>query len=342
MAKKKRGRGKKKRPQPRKPLDLKRELRKALIGISTLLLLVVLAGFLTYYLVLRQPPLRPPEYIEPDDPTEQESPAAEPVRVAPPDKSPVQVPAAPPPFEIYPEEQETPPPTVPEEHLETLPRVAIIIDDMGYDRKLGEKFLDLDAVLTFSVLPQSPFRKRIAEAAKAKGHEIMLHLPMEPVEYPDVDPGPGTLLTTMSPDQLIDQLRRNIDAVPFVAGVNNHMGSRMTASSTQMRQIMSILKQSGLYFIDSRTTTESVSEPCARLLQVPFAQRDVFIDHGQEPGFIRRQMKLLVRIARERGQAVGIAHPYETTYEVFREMLPAVKEKVLLVAASDIVEAVGR
>ena len=148
-------------------------------------------------------------------------------------------------FEIYPpkeipllEKPEKPP--LPEKHR---PLVAIIIDDLGYDKKIAKKFSDLNVLLTFSILPYSPFKKSIARLARDKGFGIMLHLPMEPVEYPDVNPGPGSLLISMTPDQLIQQLEKDIDAVPFIKGVNNHMGSKMTAESGQMYQIFSVLKK---------------------------------------------------------------------------------------------------
>jgi polysaccharide deacetylase 2 family uncharacterized protein YibQ len=160
---------------------------------------------------------------------------------------------------------------------------------------------------------------------------------MEPIEYPHVDPGPGTLLTSMTPDQLIGQLKENLDAVPHVKGVNNHMGSKMTAASNQMYQIFSILKKRNLYFIDSRTSAQTLCKPSARLLQIPFAQRDVFLDHSQEPQFIRKQVKELIRIARRNGYAVGIGHPHSATYEVLHEMLPELTKAVQLVPASKIV-----
>ena len=332
MAKKK---TRKKKP-PSKTGSLKKELQKVSIGLAILLLLVTAAGLLTFRLILKQPPVGTVKPIKPSEYP------LKPAKKTPPPKRPVYSPSKPPAFEIFPTEQEIPPRPIPVPDLpKTLPRVAIIIDDLGYHKKLTEKFLELDAILTFSILPHSPFQERIAKAAKAKGHDIVLHLPMEPMEYPEVDPGPGTLLTSMPPDQLINQLIRNLDAVPFVVGVNNHMGSKMTASSIHMYQIFTILKKRGIYFIDSRTTSESLSKPSARLLQVPFAQRDVFIDHIPKPSFIRKQIKLLVRIAGNQGQAIGIVHPHRITYEIFREVLPELKKKVVLVSASDLVQTIG-
>jgi polysaccharide deacetylase 2 family uncharacterized protein YibQ len=221
-----------------------------------------------------------------------------------------------------------------------LPKIAIIIDDIGYDRYIAQKFLDLDAVLTFSILPHSTHDKKIARMAHSKGFGVMLHLPMEPNEYPLINPGPGVLLTSMSPDQLINQLNEDLDAVPFVKGVNNHMGSKMTTIAPQLYQILSVLKKRKLYFIDSRTTVDTLCRPSAQLLQVPFAQKDVFIDHIPEPEFIRETIHRLIKIAGSHGEAIGIGHPHTATYEVLREMLPELKEKTILVRASDIVHIV--
>ena len=165
----------------------------------------------------------------------------------------------------------------------------------------------------------------------------MLHLPMEPDEFPKVDPGPGALLTSMSPDVLIDQLNKNIDAVPYVKGVNNHMGSKMTRVSTQLYQIFSVLKKRNLFFIDSLTTADSLCKPSARLFRVPFAQRDVFLDHIQKPEFIRNQINLLLKIAESHGEAIGIAHPYEITFDVLYEIIPELQKKAVLVPASEVV-----
>ncbi|KPJ78869.1 MAG: hypothetical protein AMJ54_01815 [Deltaproteobacteria bacterium SG8_13] len=229
------------------------------------------------------------------------------------------------------------PPTV----VDRQPRVAIIIDDLGYDRRIARRFLELDTEFTFSVLPHTPYTRAISREVQEKGRELILHLPMEPNEYPRINPGPGALLTSMAPDELIEQLRDNLASVPGIKGVNSHMGSRLTAKTDQMNQIFSILKQQNLYFVDSRSTSRTRSRSSAKLLQVPFAERDVFIDHVQDPDFIRNQCRLLIRIARKKGVAVGIAHPYKTTYRVLLEMLPELQKEVRLVPASQIVGVIG-
>jgi polysaccharide deacetylase 2 family uncharacterized protein YibQ len=222
-----------------------------------------------------------------------------------------------------------------------LPQVAIIIDDVGYDVRMARRFIQLDKAFTLSVLPHSPFRKTIAKEAHAAGIVLTLHLPMEPSEYPKVNPGEGALLVSMAPDELIHMLNKNIDAVPHISGVNNHMGSKMTTMSTKMYQIFSILKKRNLFFIDSRTTAESLCKPSARLLKIPFAERDVFLDHNQTPHAIKYQLKRLVAFAYEKGQAIGIGHPYPETYQVLRKMLPSLKQKIRLVPISEVVHVIG-
>ncbi|HHC25395.1 MAG TPA: divergent polysaccharide deacetylase family protein [Desulfobacterales bacterium] len=243
-------------------------------------------------------------------------------------------------FEFWPEEEIPPLRQIPKPEP-VLPKVAIIIDDIGYDSAIAEKFLSLDAAITFSILPHSPFLKKISSRAKTEGIETMLHLPMEPREYPQVNPGPGALLTSMPPEQIISQLRKNLDSLPFIKGVNNHMGSRMTTFSTNMYQILSVLKKRDLFFIDSVTTGDSLCRSSARLLQVPFAQRDVFLDHVQDADFVRRQFRQLIRVANHYGEAVGIGHPHNVTYQIFREALPELRKKVRLVPASEIVHNIG-
>jgi polysaccharide deacetylase 2 family uncharacterized protein YibQ len=156
-----------------------------------------------------------------------------------------------------------------------------------------------------------------------------------------VDPGPGALLTSMMPDQLIHQLNKNLNALPDVKGVNNHMGSKLTAESSQMYQIFSILKKKNLYFVDSRTSSQTLCKPSARLFQIQFAQRDIFLDHIQEAQFIRKQIQKLIRIALRNGYAVGIGHPHPVTYKVLHEMLPDLLKEVRLVPASKIVQRIG-
>lgn len=251
-------------------------------------------------------------------------------------------------YEIYPKQKkrdykhEIIKSDIPPNISEKLPLVAIIIDDIGYDMKIAEKFLGLDTAITLSVLPYTTFNKRIVKLAREKGFEVMLHLPMEPNEYPAIKPGPGGILSSMSPDQLIAQLNSDINEIPYIKGVNNHMGSRITADSAKMNQVFSVLKKRNLFFIDSRTTKNTLCKSSAALFKVPFTERDVFLDHFHEPGFIKKQIKLLISIAKKKGTAVGIAHPDQQTYDVLKEALPELKKNVRLVSASKIIHATNK
>lgn len=320
---KKRGKNTRRGKKAVKDSGFTRQLIKTAGGITVLVLLVLGAGMLTNH--YWRTPARPAvpaktAVVQP----EQRMPV-------PPLRDPEK-----PLYEIFPKTTPPaePPPRLPKVPLTKPPLVAIIIDDIGYDRRMADHFLELDIPITFSMLPDGPFNRSILAAARSKGVEIMLHLPMEPNEYPMVKPGPGALLASMSPDTLIAQLEHSIDQFPGLKGVNNHMGSKLSTSPEHMRQIFSVLKLRGLFYIDSRTTAETVARPSARLLQLPFAERDIFIDHLDDPAFIRSQMKRLIVRAQEQGYAIGIGHPHSNTYEILKEFIPQLNENVSLVSAS--------
>jgi len=334
----------KKSPRSKKPA-MAVHLKRGVAGLIVLIALVlVLALVVNQALKKNQRPKGPgPIAAIPQPPRLPVYPPA----VAPPPVTPTVTPpiVTLPPFEIYPpvEPLVEPPPV---HHAlpprpGKLPRVAIIIDDIGYDALVAEKFIGLNAAITLSILPHSPHQREIVRMAREKGLDLMLHLPMEPLEYPAVNPGPGALMSAMTPDALIRQLNDDLDAVPYIKGVNNHMGSRLTASSDQMNQILSSIKKRDLFFIDSRTTTNSQARSSARLFQVPFAERDVFLDNVQEPEAIRRQFRLLLQKAAANGQALAIGHPHGVTLQILKEELPEIQKKVTIVPASTLVRPVG-
>ncbi len=315
----------KKKTKSKKAGNLKSNIIKSAAGLLILTVLVIGAGFIANYYISKKEFPAPAKNKASIKITAQKKKGA----------------VIPPVFEVYPKEEKYHIKIQPQEKKSPereLPKVAIIIDDIGYHPFIEKKYIELDAVFTFSVLPFSPFKKNIIEAAHKKGTEIMLHLPMEPIEYPEITPGPGALLTSMTPDQLLSQLDEDIDNVPFVKGVNNHMGSKMSASDIQMNQILSVLKKRGLYFIDSKTGPISYGKESARLFKVSFAERNVFIDHKQDRDFIRKQIHALIKIANQHGEAVAIIHPYPVTYQVISEMLPYMKKNMNLVPASEIVK----
>ncbi len=225
------------------------------------------------------------------------------------------------------------PPPVPKK----LPKVALILDDVGYDKQIALDFLSLDASITVSIFPFSPCRKKIASIAHEKGRDVMLHLPMEPMEYPNVNPGEGVLLTSMDMDMLLAQLKENLDEVPYIVGVNNHMGSKFTKDPERMQYVFKLLKERDLFFVDSRTTTRSCARKVARRIKLRFAERQVFLDHLEEASFIRAQIKQLVSIARSRGSAIGIIHPHRLTYSILKAELSDLKKDVEIVPVSQLV-----
>jgi polysaccharide deacetylase 2 family uncharacterized protein YibQ len=224
---------------------------------------------------------------------------------------------------------------------DTIPQIAIIIDDIGYDKKVAMGLYDLNPEITFSVLPFSPFGRTLARRLGDRGAELMLHLPMEPSQYPKVNPGPGALLSSMTPDELLDQLRKDINDIPGIIGVNNHMGSKLTTHADQMNQIFTVLRKRNLFFIDSRTAADSKAHAAARLLQLRFSQRDVFLDNIQEIDYITGQFRQLVKIAEKHGTAVGIGHPYPATLKTLGIELPKLKNRIKVVRASRLVAIPG-
>lgn len=247
----------------------------------------------------------------------------------------------PPVYEVYPEEVPVEPP-VPEAARDPAgrPKAALILDDVGYSPGIIRKFLSLDLEITYSILPFSPFASRLSDLIRKRGRERMLHIPMEPEQYPSVDPGPEALLETLSPEVLAARLEGCLDAFPGILGVNNHMGSRLTCLPAPMFQVMAVLKARELYFIDSRTASGSVCRGAAVAMRLPFGARDVFLDHDLSAPAIRRQVSRLIRSAEVYGEAVGIAHPHAVTYRVLKEQLTVLKKKIEWVPASRIVRIV--
>ncbi|WP_020586940.1 divergent polysaccharide deacetylase family protein [Desulfobacter curvatus] len=242
-------------------------------------------------------------------------------------------------YEVYDDVTPTPPKKAVRPQKDNfVPRIAIIIDDIGYNKELAMGLLNINKNITFAILPFSPSGTQLARSLSAKGAEVMLHLPMEPTQYPKVNPGPGALLSSMSPDELLTQLRKDIHAVPGTVGANNHMGSRLTADSDKMNQIFTVLKQNNMFFVDSRTSAESKGEQSARMFQLKFSHRDVFLDNFQNVEYISGQIKKLIKQAKDHGSAIGIGHPHQATLDALKREIPKLKGKVRLVPASRLVE----
>jgi len=201
------------------------------------------------------------------------------------------------------------------------PRIAIIIDDCGYDLPRDLKFVGLPISITLSILPMTPHGKEVAAAAQAAGKAVMLHLPMQP-ESSAAHPGPGEITTDMTDDQVRTQVQADIASLPPLPGANNHMGSKATSDPRIMRDVLGVLKQDDMFFIDSMTAMTSVGASTARDLGVPTAERDVFLDNQVTVPYVEGQIRQLEAVARRRGSAIAIGHPNEATAQALQTMLP--------------------
>jgi uncharacterized protein len=216
------------------------------------------------------------------------------------------------------------------------PRLAIVIDDLGHDRSQGDALFRLPYPLTLSVLPHLPYSGEIAEVAHRRGYEVLLHLPVastrgendEPIElHPGMDSG--------AVDRTFTAM---LDTVPYATGVNNHEGSLGTADPKLMNEVMALLHEHHLFFVDSRTTAATVAETAAHLAGVPATSRKVFLDDEQSAGAIRKQLALAIQDARKNGSALAIGHPHAETLQVLSDDLPQLGRKgVTLVFASELV-----
>jgi polysaccharide deacetylase 2 family uncharacterized protein YibQ len=187
-------------------------------------------------------------------------------------------------------------------------RIAIVIDDVGYNLEQLEAFLDFPGPLSLSVLPNLPHSSESARRIVEAGKELLLHLPMEAVN--GNDPGPGAILTTQSEEEIRRLLENSFSQVPHAVGMNNHMGSRATADERVMNVVMDYLRANRHFYLDSRTTTESVGAAVANLHEVPFLERDIFLDNDPHAESIRKALGSGIQVAREKGYAVLIGHVY--------------------------------
>jgi polysaccharide deacetylase 2 family uncharacterized protein YibQ len=202
-------------------------------------------------------------------------------------------------------------------------KLAILLDDGGQKLDLVPVAAELPAEVGFAILPFLPKSSETAVALHSAGHEIWLHLPMEPENYPAADPGPGAILMSMTPDELRTTLHSAINNIPHAIGVNNHMGSRVTADLKTMTWIMQDLKARGMAFIDSRTTVHTVAEEAARAQGVPTSRRHVFLDNERSAAAIRSQLNEAIYRSRMEGEIIAIGHLDPVTVEVLSNQLPA-------------------
>ena len=216
------------------------------------------------------------------------------------------------------------------------PAIAVVIDDLGLNRRGTAALNGLRAPLTLAFMPYATDLDEQTRAARAAGHELLVHVPMEP--RTEEWPGPNALTSQLGPAELVSRLRSHLRSFGGFVGVNNHMGSLLTTDSERMAILMAELRQRDLLFLDSRTTRESIAAREAQRSQVPFAQRDVFIDNDLELSSVLRALAHAENIARRQGHAVAMGHPHDVTIEALKRWLPGLDVRgVALVPISAIV-----
>jgi len=199
-------------------------------------------------------------------------------------------------------------------------RVALVIDDLGRSQREIDRIDALGVPVTYAVLPYERRTAAVVARLRREGREIICHLPMEPVG--GQNPGPNAILEEQTPGRVEALTREALAAVPGAVGVNNHMGSRVTADGVAMQAILDVVREHGLFFLDSLTTAESRAYDIARSLGIPAARRSVFLDTEHGETAIDAAFAKLLDQARREGAAIGIGHPHDETFEVLEAMVP--------------------
>ena len=217
------------------------------------------------------------------------------------------------------------------------PTIAIIIDDLGNLIQRDTRAVRLPGAVTLAFLPQTPHANELAQLAHRLNKEVMLHLPMESMQGQQL--GPGGLTLDMTAIQLAKQLQLDLDSVPHVVGVNNHMGSLLTQHPGHMQWLMQELRnRNNLYFVDSYTTETSIAQQLATENWIPNLRRDVFLDHDRNPDRIRFHLRRLIKKAKKNGLALAIGHPFPETMAVLEQELPKLQAQgVRLLPVSQLV-----
>ena len=214
--------------------------------------------------------------------------------------------------------------------------IAIIIDDLGYKVKQDKRAINLPGDVTFSFLPHTPYVQEMAEIVHAQGREIMLHLPMQPTEPFFL--GPGALTNEMTENEFKASISESIMSIPHVKGVNNHMGSLLSSQQQSMNWLMDELTKTDLFFVDSRTSVNTVAEKTASFYDIDNTRRNVFLDHELNRPAIEFQFERLINLAKKTGYAVAIGHPFSITLDVLEDKIPELERAgIQLIKVSDLI-----
>lgn len=203
-------------------------------------------------------------------------------------------------------------------------KVAIVLDDWGYNTKNLNAVLEIDKPINLSILPGLPYSTLIANKAREHNFEVILHMPMEPKAKMKLEL--STLYTTMNDDEIRSNLAKAFESVPYSRGISNHEGSKATEDERLMKVVFGELKKDDLFFLDSLVTNDSTCELLAREMKVKFAKRSIFLDNESSPAYIRKQFEKLINLVVKSGEAIGIGHDRPNTISVLKEMMSQFEE----------------
>ncbi|AHC14819.1 divergent polysaccharide deacetylase family protein [Salinispira pacifica] len=206
------------------------------------------------------------------------------------------------------------------------PKLVVVIDDVGYNVEGLKPFLEIPVPVTFAVLPRLDYSRETARLISDAGQELILHLPME--SQNGQDPGPGTLRSNMSGDELLREIQGNAATVPGIIGMNNHMGSKGTEDRRIVREVLEYARRDSLFFLDSRTSPQTVVPEIARDMNMKILERDIFLDNSQDTGYIMEALEKGKAVARDQGHAILIGHVWtEELAEILLENYPFIMEE---------------
>ncbi|MFH0878004.1 MAG: divergent polysaccharide deacetylase family protein [Candidatus Omnitrophota bacterium] len=220
-----------------------------------------------------------------------------------------------------------PRPAPPAKPQKILGKIALVIDDWGYNLRNQDFITDNDFHVTVSVLPFKAYSTHVAQLAFHKNKDVVIHMPMEPLSKEEYGLEEKTLLTTMDAKTVLRFLDEAMAVVPYAKGMSNHMGSKATQDRHLMKIVFDYLKGHRLFFLDSLVTSRSLARALAKTSGILCFQRDVFIDNESDPAYIRNQLKQLADVARRKGVAVGLGHDRPSTIAVLTEMIPRLQEE---------------
>jgi len=220
------------------------------------------------------------------------------------------------------------------------PAIAIIIDDIGHNLRAGERVIRSRWPIACSILPARPYSIQLAQMAHQHGKEVLVHLPMQAENAQRL--GHGALTVSMSKYEFASTVNTSIDAIPYAQGINNHMGSLLTRDTDHMDALMRVIanRDDYLYFVDSKTTANTVAGKIANDYHIPNLMRDVFLDTtANDKEFVRGQVKRLVNIAKQQGYALAIGHPYDSTLAVLeQEFSKLSQQNIQFVSVSELIK----